>query len=206
MIRVLVVDDHAVVRDGLELLLERFDSVTCVGAAADGAKAVALADELRPDVVLMDLSMPVLDGIEATRRIVAADPEVAVVVLTTFADDRHVMAAVDAGAVGYLLKDSGPDQLLAGVEAAARYCFARPAEGLNRSQAALIAVTLPAPRRYSCRKPGSFTQRRQQWVVRNMNNLGDVLDPEVRKRNREQEERRQRHGSRARTAAATNGK
>lgn len=100
--------------------------------------------------------------------------------------------------------ETGPGRF--GVEAAARYCFARPAEGLNRSQAALIAVTLPAPRRYSCRKPGSFTQRRQQWVVRNMNNLGDVLDPEVRKRNREQEERRQRHGSRARPAAATNGK
>lgn len=120
MIRVLVVDDHAVVRDGLELLLERFESVTCVGAAADGAEAVARAGELSPDVVLMDLSMPVMDGIEATRRIVDADPAVAVVVLTTFADDRHVMEAIDAGAVGYLLKDSGPDQLLAGVEAAAR--------------------------------------------------------------------------------------
>jgi len=120
VIRVLVVDDHAVVRDGLELLLERFESVTCIGAAADGAEAVALAEDLRPDVVLMDLSMPVMDGIEATQRIVAAHPEVAVVVLTTFADDRHVMAAIDAGAVGYLLKDSGPDQLLAGVEAAAR--------------------------------------------------------------------------------------
>lgn len=120
MIRVLVVDDHAVVRDGLELLLERFGSVTCVGAAADGAEAVALAAELRPDVVLMDLSMPVMDGIEATRHIVEAAPDIAVVVLTTFADDRHVMAAIDAGAVGYLLKDSSPDQLLAGVEAAAR--------------------------------------------------------------------------------------
>lgn len=120
MIRVLVVDDHAVVRDGLELLLERFGSVTCVGAAADGAEAVALVDELHPDVVLMDLSMPVMDGIEATRRVVAARPDTAVVVLTTFADDRHVMAAIDAGAVGYLLKDTSPDQLLAGVEAAAR--------------------------------------------------------------------------------------
>ena len=120
MIRVLVVDDHAVVRDGLELLLERFEPVACVGTAADGAEAVAKAAELTPDVVLMDLSMPVMDGVEATRRITEARPDTAVLVLTTFADDRHVMAAIDAGAVGYLLKDSGPDQLLAGVEAAAR--------------------------------------------------------------------------------------
>lgn len=120
MIRVLIVDDHAMVRDGLELLLERFESVTCVGAAANGAEAVALAAALAPEVVLMDLSMPVMDGVEATRRIVTAHPEIAVLVLTTFADDRHVIAAVDAGAVGYLLKDSGPDQILAGVEAAAR--------------------------------------------------------------------------------------
>lgn len=120
MIRVLVVDDHAVVRDGLELLLERFEPVTCVGTAADGAEAVAKTAELAPDVVLMDLSMPVMDGIEATHRITEDHPDTAVLVLTTFADDRHVMAAIDAGAVGYLLKDSGPDQLLAGVEAAAR--------------------------------------------------------------------------------------
>lgn len=120
MIRVLIVDDHAMVRDGLGLLLDRFESVTCVGAAANGAEAVAMAAALAPEVVLMDLSMPVMDGVEATRRIVTAHPEIAVLVLTTFADDRHVIAAVDAGAVGYLLKDSGPDQILAGVEAAAR--------------------------------------------------------------------------------------
>ena len=119
-IRVLVVDDHAVVRDGLELLLGRFARVSCVGTAADGSEAVSLVDELRPDVVLMDLSMPGTDGIEATRQVRSSHPEVAVLVLTTFADDRHVMAAVDAGAVGYLLKDSGPEQLLAGIEAAAR--------------------------------------------------------------------------------------
>ncbi|MCB1015966.1 MAG: response regulator transcription factor, partial [Acidimicrobiales bacterium] len=94
--------------------------VSCVGTAADGSEAVSLVDELRPDVVLMDLSMPGTDGIEATRQVRSSHPEVAVLVLTTFADDRHVMAAVDAGAVGYLLKDSGPEQLLAGIEAAAR--------------------------------------------------------------------------------------
>lgn len=78
-----------------------------------------------------------------------------------------------------------------GVEAAAQACFGRAAVKLTTSQAALIAVTLPSPRRYSCKQPGPFTQRRQQWVVRNMANLGDVLDPEVRARNREAEERRE---------------
>ena len=120
MIRVLVVDDHAVVRDGLELLLGRFDEVECVGTAADGAEALARTAELGPDVVLMDLSMPVMDGVEATAALVAEQPEVAVVVLTTFADRRHVIDAVDAGAVGYLLKDTGPEQLEAGIRAAAR--------------------------------------------------------------------------------------
>lgn len=92
--------------------------------------------------------------------------------------------------------ETGPGRF--GVEAAAQYCFNRPAEKLSQAQAALIAVTLPAPRRYSCRKPGSFTQRRQQWVVRNMNNLGDLLDPVIRERNREILERKKTRGSRVR--------
>ncbi len=120
MIRVLVVDDHAVVRDGLELLLGRFDGVECVATAADGTEAVTAAADLVPDVVLMDLSMPGMDGIEATRAITAVQPGVAVLVLTTFADPRHVMDAVDAGAVGYLLKDSSPEQLEVGIRSAAR--------------------------------------------------------------------------------------
>jgi len=120
MIGVLVVDDHAVVREGLELLLGRFDGIECVGTAADGAEAVEAARALRPDVVLMDLSMPGMDGVEATRQVTAETPAPAVVVLTTFADRSHVIDAVDAGAVGYLLKDSGPDQLESGIRAAAR--------------------------------------------------------------------------------------
>ena len=108
MIRVLVVDDHLVVRDGLELLVGRFDGIECVGTAADGAEAMAQASALAPDVVLMDLSMPGMDGVEATRQMTATGGGPAVLVLTTFADRRHVIDAVDAGAVGYLLKDTGP--------------------------------------------------------------------------------------------------
>jgi DNA-binding NarL/FixJ family response regulator len=120
VIRVVVVDDHAVVRDGLELLLGRFDGVACVATAGDGEEAVEKVRAHRPDVVLMDLSMPGIGGVEATRRLQAELPEVAVLVLTTFGDRQHVIDAVDAGAVGYLLKDSGPEQLEAGIRAAAR--------------------------------------------------------------------------------------
>ena len=120
MIRVVVVDDHAVVRDGLELLLGRFDGIECAATAADGREAVEVVAAIEPDVVLMDLSMPGMDGVEATRILNSEAPGVSVVVLTTFADRRHVIDAIDAGAVGYLLKDSGPEQLEAGIRAAAR--------------------------------------------------------------------------------------
>jgi len=120
VIRLLVVDDHAVVRAGLERLLANFDDVELVGTAADGEEAVALTATLQPDVVLMDLAMPVLDGIEATRRIVASRPETQVVVLTSFSDRLGILGALDAGAVGYLLKDAEPAELLNGIRAAAR--------------------------------------------------------------------------------------
>jgi DNA-binding NarL/FixJ family response regulator len=120
VIRVLVVEDHPVVRSGLLQLLGDVDEVDVVAAAAGGNEAVALASEVRPDVVLMDLEMPDLDGIEATRRIRAADPEVNVVVLTAFSDRERILDAIDAGAVGYLLKDAEPHELVRGLEAAAR--------------------------------------------------------------------------------------
>jgi len=120
VIRVLLAEDHALVRAGLERLLATVDDIEVVGGAADGAEAVALAAELTPDVVLMDLSMPNVDGIAATRAIVAANDEVHVVVLTSLADRERILAALDAGAVGYLLKDSEPEQLIAGIRAAAR--------------------------------------------------------------------------------------
>jgi DNA-binding NarL/FixJ family response regulator len=120
MIRVLLAEDHAVVRSGLLQLLGSVDGIEVAGAASDGAEAVALAASEHPDVVLMDLEMPGVDGIEATRRIRAANSDINVVVLTAFSDRRRILAAIDAGAVGYLLKDAEPDELIRGLEAAAR--------------------------------------------------------------------------------------
>jgi DNA-binding NarL/FixJ family response regulator len=120
MIRVLLAEDHAVVRTGLLQLLGDLDDIEVVGAATGGEEAVALAAGARPDVVLMDLEMPGMDGIEATRRIRSADPEVNVVVLTAFSDRGRILDAIDAGAVGYLLKDTEPDDLIRGLHAAAR--------------------------------------------------------------------------------------
>jgi DNA-binding NarL/FixJ family response regulator len=119
-IRVLLAEDHSLVRAGLADLLENVADFEVVGAAADGAEAVALAAEHRPQVVLMDLLMPEVDGIEATRRIKQADSGVQVVVLTSFSDRGRIMEALDAGAVGFLLKDAEPDELFRGIRAAAR--------------------------------------------------------------------------------------
>ena len=118
-IRVLVADDQAIVRDGLVTLLGLLDDLEVVGEAADGEQAVRLALETRPDVVLMDLRMPVLDGAAATARILEQLPETAVVVLTTFADDASIAGALRAGARGYLTKDAGRAELAAAVRAAA---------------------------------------------------------------------------------------
>jgi DNA-binding NarL/FixJ family response regulator len=120
VIRVMIADDHAVVRVGLAQLLATFTDVELVGVAANGEEAVSLCAERKPDVVLMDLEMPILDGIEATRRIRAAQPEIAIVVLTSFSDRERILSALDAGAAGYLLKDAEPDALARAVEAAAR--------------------------------------------------------------------------------------
>ncbi len=119
MIRVVVADDHAVVRRGLDQLLATAEDIELVGSAANGEEAVELVAGLRPDVVLMDLSMPVLDGLDATRRIVADGPGVRVVVLTSLADDRHIAAALRAGAIGYVLKHADADDLLDAIRAAA---------------------------------------------------------------------------------------
>jgi DNA-binding NarL/FixJ family response regulator len=119
MIRVLLAEDHSIVRAGLADLLGNVPDFEVVGAAADGLEAVALAAERSPEVVLMDLLMPELDGVEATRRIVRADPGVRVVVLTSFSDRERILEALDAGAIGFLLKDAEPDELFRGIRAAA---------------------------------------------------------------------------------------
>lgn len=120
MIRVVVADDHHVVRRGLTGLIDSTDDLEVVGVAANGAEAVALVRELRPDVTLMDLQMPEVDGVEATRTILAEDLGTEVLVLTSFSDQARIHAAIDAGAVGYLLKDAEPEVLLDGIRAVAR--------------------------------------------------------------------------------------
>lgn len=118
-IRVLVVDDQQLVRAGLRMLCQTADDLEVVGEAATGGDAVRLDGQLLPDVVLMDLRMPGMDGIRATERILAARPAARVVVLTTFDDDDHLYPALGAGAYGFLLKDASPEDLLAGIRRAA---------------------------------------------------------------------------------------
>jgi DNA-binding NarL/FixJ family response regulator len=119
MIRVLIADDHGVVRAGLEQLVATFGDIETVGTAADGKEAVELCAVHTPDVVLMDLEMPVLDGIEATAKIVGLQSQTRVVVLTSFADRERILRALDAGAVGYLLKDAAPEELAKAIRSAA---------------------------------------------------------------------------------------
>jgi DNA-binding NarL/FixJ family response regulator len=115
-VRVLAADDQRVVREGLTMVLGLLPGVEVVGAAADGDEAVAMARELRPDVVLMDLRMPRCDGVEATRQLHDQAPEVRVIVLTTYADDRSVLDALRAGARGYLTKDAGAEEIGRAIE------------------------------------------------------------------------------------------
>jgi DNA-binding NarL/FixJ family response regulator len=120
MIRLILVDDHPVVRHGLRGMLEAEPDLTVIGEASSGPEGVALAADLRPDIVLMDLRMPGGDGVEATARIVATVPGVRVMVLTTYESDRDILRAIEAGAGGYLLKDASPAELAEGVRAGAR--------------------------------------------------------------------------------------
>lgn len=118
-IRVVVADDHPAFRAGLRLMLDIAEDVDIVGEAEDGARVVDVVQELQPDVVVMDLRMPGLDGIEATRRLLAVQPDLGVVVLTMFEDDESVFAAMRAGARGYLLKGAEQDEILRGIRAIA---------------------------------------------------------------------------------------
>ena len=120
MITVLLVDDHPLVRSGLANLIGTTDDLLVVGEASGGEQSVTLAEELEPDVVLMDLSMPGMDGVEATRLILDAHPQMHVVVLTSFADEQRVSDALAAGAVGYLLKDTDAREVLGAIRSASQ--------------------------------------------------------------------------------------
>jgi DNA-binding NarL/FixJ family response regulator len=143
MIRVVVVDDQLVMREGLVALLSLVDDVQVAGDAGTGADALALLDSVQADVVLMDLRMPVMDGVEATRRITAAHPSVAVVVLTTYSDDESITTALQAGARGYLTKDAGRAEITAALRAVAAGQSTFDATVSRRLVAALTKPTPP---------------------------------------------------------------
>lgn len=120
MIRVVLADDHAVVRQGLRFMLEQRSDIQVVGECEDGARAIALVTELLPDVALLDLLMPTMDGVAATREIKRLAPNTRVIILTSYHEDEHIFSAIKAGALSYLLKDSSPRELIDAVRAAAR--------------------------------------------------------------------------------------
>jgi DNA-binding NarL/FixJ family response regulator len=120
MISLVIADDHRVVRTGLEQLVGTFDDVKVVGAGANGQEAVDICAAARPNVALIDLEMPILDGIEATRRIRGVSPATSVIVFTSFSDRERILGALDAGAIGYLLKDAEPEEIHRAIRAAMR--------------------------------------------------------------------------------------
>ena len=170
-IRVLVADDQALVREGLMTLLQVAAGIEPVAAATDGEEAVALAARHRPHVVLMDLRMPRLDGVEATRRIRAAQPETEIVVLTTHADDQSILGALQAGARGYLTKDAGIAEISRAIQAAAAHqALLDPAVQSRLLAAATAAPAPPAP---AAELPDDLTPRKAevlQLIARGMSN------------------------------------
>jgi DNA-binding NarL/FixJ family response regulator len=127
-IRVLIADDHPLMRKGLADILEDVEGIEVVGAAEDGAAAVALAYAVKPDIVLMDISMPGMDGIEATEKLVEMDSEARVVVLTSYSEREKITQALAAGAVSYLTKDSPPQAVIRAIRSAASARMVRPAD------------------------------------------------------------------------------
>jgi DNA-binding NarL/FixJ family response regulator len=144
MIRILVADDHPIVRGGIVALVDATDDMTVVGEASTGLEAVELALSVKPDLVLMDLRMPGIDGDEATARILAAEPAIRVVVLTTYETDASILTAIEAGAKGYLLKAAPQEEILAGIRSVARgeVALAPSIAALLVNRAAKTSVTL----------------------------------------------------------------
>jgi Response regulator containing a CheY-like receiver domain and an HTH DNA-binding domain len=160
VIRVLLVDDQQVVRAGLRMLCDAQPDIEVVGEAGNGAEAIRLFDRLSPDVVVMDLRMPGVDGITATGRIVAERPSARIVVLTTFGDDDHLYPALTAGACGFLLKDAPPEQLLDGIRRAAAGDSPFSPEVLRRlvRRAVHAQTSRPAP-------PPGLTEREREVLA-----------------------------------------
>jgi NarL family two-component system response regulator LiaR len=144
-IRLMIVDDHSMIRDGLKTFLLVYRDLALVGEAGDGEEAVRLCDELRPDVVLMDLKMPGMDGVEATRAIRARQPQVQILVLTSFADEALVAEAMQAGAIGYLLKDVSAPRLADAIREAHA---GRPTLAPAAAQALVHAASQAPPTRF----------------------------------------------------------
>lgn len=160
MIRVLLVDDQQVIRAGLRMLCDAQPDIEVVGEAGNGAEAIRLFDRLSPDVVVMDLRMPGVDGITATGRIMKERPSARIVVLTTFGDDDHLYPALTAGACGFLLKDAPPEQLLDGIRRAAAGDSPFSPEVLKRlvRRAVQAQVSRPAP-------PPGLTEREREVLA-----------------------------------------
>ena len=177
-VRVMVVDDQALVREGLMTLLEAAADITPVAAASDGEEAVVLAARHRPDVVLMDLHMPRVDGVEATRRIRAAQPDTEIVVLTTHADEASILDALQAGARGYLTKDAGIAEISRAIHAAAGHQAVLDPVVHSRLLAAATAGARPTPAPTSL--PDDLTPREAEvlsLIARGLSNaeIADTL-------------------------------
>ena len=177
-LRVMVADDQALVREGLMTLLEAAPDITPVAAAVNGEEAVALCARHRPDVVLMDLRMPELDGVEATRRIRTAQPETEIVVLTTYADEASILEALQAGARGYLTKDAGIAEISRAIHAAANHQAVLDPVVHSRLLAAATSGAKPAPAPASL--PDELTPREAEvlsLIARGLSNreIADTL-------------------------------
>ncbi len=168
-LRVLVVDDQQIVREGLATILDLLEEVSVIGTAENGAAAIELVEKRRPDVVLMDLHMPVLDGVSATRRILAEHPGTAVLILTTFAGEEDALEALRAGALGVLSKDAGRDEIARALHqaAAGHMTLAAPL------QERLLAAAAPAPTSSRHELPDGLTSREAevlQLIAAGLNN------------------------------------
>ena len=177
MIRLLLVDDHAIVREGLRMLLGEVPDLDLIGEAKDGPEAVTTAAALRPDVILLDLMLPGLNGIEVTRRILAQQPECRIIVLTSFADDQNVLAAMQAGAAGYLLKDVLQADLVKAIHQAAQ---GEPALHPEAQRRLVELLTRPQPAQPDEADVAQLTERERdvlRLIARGLSNrqIADTL-------------------------------